>query len=127
MVLGAQVEDLAAVHLGAYRMPVAAGSPPGCAVQEPRLRQLTRPNQQLVTEQYGHGTPELRWIAHAVLAAMPVLELSVGCRPAAAGVGVVQHVVVDEHAHVQQLDRGDRLPIPASGASRSPAAATKPQ
>ena len=63
----------------------------------------------------------------ALLFAVPVFELAVSRRSSTAGVGSVQHVIVDEYSDVQQLDRRQYPPPSRRDVLGAGGGATKPQ
>ena len=102
------VEELPADHLGAAVVEHLERRPPRARRQAAPAQQLVGPGQQQVAEQDRRGGAVLLRVAAPRPRPVRGREGAVRGRAAAAGVGGVHVVVVDQRAGVQQLQRGTR-------------------
>jgi len=101
------VEILSGGHVGAHVLVLGSRGRIVLAGErgEGVVHQLVAPAEQHVTEQDRRATPERRVIPTPVCLGREGLEAAVNCRFSAAGVGVIQDVVVDQGGRVEDLKR----------------------
>ncbi len=104
------VEELADRHLASHGGVRRAGGDrvrDGCRTQA-LFEQIVAPRNQQVAEQDGRRATEGRRIPDPSRVAMRALERAMRCRTPTTGVGVVDHVVVDQRRGVEDLERRRR-------------------
>ena len=117
------VEELPADHLGAAVVEHLEGGHHALGRQAAPAQQLVGPEQQQVAEEDGRGGAVLLRVSAPRPRPVCGREGAVRGRAAAAGVGGVHVVVVDQRAGVQHLQRGAAH---ATGRPRRPPRATPP-
>ena len=101
-----QVEELAGHDLGPHAVVDHLRPGQGLGAEARPVQDLVGPGQAQVAEQDRRPLPEPVGVPAPARRAVHAREASVGRCPTAAQVGVVHHVVVDQGARLQQLQRG---------------------
>ncbi len=130
--LGDDVEVLPAQHLGADIGPDPLDPPLSFRRQVHAENDVVRPGQREITEQDGCRYPEPLRRAPPLPVAVQRREVDMSGRPAAAGGGIVDHIVMHQRAGVQQLQRGKeqqhfRIRIPGRHGAPAPIGEGGPQ
>ena len=104
-----QVQQLATEHLGTHRPPRRSGSRRMPESVEPVVEQVVRPGQGKISEQQRGGRPEVGRVAGPTVAGMGLLHRAVHAGLPAADVRVVDDVVVDQGAGLDEFQGRRRL------------------